>query len=158
MSATPDDPTGEALRRHPFLAGLDPADVDRLVPCATLRSRPAGERLAAEGDPADTFHLVVEGRVGIEVHVPRRGALVIATVEPGEVVGWSWKFPPHTWAFDAVALSDVTEIGLDAEALAAVLADHPALDAEITRRLGAVVASRLRAARTQLLDVYGPPT
>ena len=37
---------------------------------------------------------------------PARGAVVIETIETGEVVGWSWLFPPYRWHFDARALDD----------------------------------------------------
>ena len=29
---------------------------------------------------------------------------MIETLEAGEVVGWSWLFPPYRWHFDARAL------------------------------------------------------
>lgn len=143
------------LAAHPFMDGLAHDDVAALASCGEVRHHPAGHRVAGEGDPAEGFHLVVSGRVGIEAHLPRRGALVVASVEAGQVLGWSWLFPPHLWAFDAVAMTAVTEVVLGATPLHAVLAERPVLAAEVTRRLGAVVAERLRSARTQLLDLYG---
>lgn len=147
-----------ALAGHPFVDGLATEDVEALASCGALREHPAGGRVAVEGDPAEGFHLVVAGRVGIEAHLPRRGAVVVATVDAGEVLGWSWLFPPHLWSFDAVAMTGVTEVVLGATPLHAVLADRPLLAAEVTRRLGTVVAERLRSARTQLLDLYGAGT
>jgi CRP/FNR family transcriptional regulator, cyclic AMP receptor protein len=144
-----------ALASHQFLQGLDPADLDALGGCGGSRHVPAGAHLAREGEPAEHFHLVTSGRVGIEAHVPRRGAVVISTLDVGDVFGWSWLYPPHRWDFDAVAMDDVDEVVLGVEPLRRVLAERPALDAELTRRLGAVLAARLQSARTQLLDLYG---
>ena len=113
--------------------------------------------MAREGDPADGLHLLVEGRISLETHLPRRGDVVLSTVEPGGVVGWSWMFPPHEWQVDAVAAVDSTAVVLEAGPLRAVLEARPRLDAEVTRRLARVVTGRLVEARTQLLDLYGTP-
>ena len=64
-----------------------------------------GQLLFREGDPADTFYLVRHGSVALETFVPARGPVMIETLEAGEVVGWSWLFPPYRWHFDARALS-----------------------------------------------------
>lgn len=144
-----------ALAAHRFCEGLEEADLRALAGCGELRRLPSGIRLATEGEPAAHFHLVTSGRVGIELHVPRRGPVVVATLGAGDVFGWSWLYPPHHWDFDAVALDDVEEVALEVDSLRQVLAEHPPLDVELTRRLGAVLAARLHSARTQLLDLYG---
>lgn len=159
MSAPGHDPTVlEVLRAHPFLAGLGDDDLEMLATCGRIREVTAGEVLAREGRAADGFHLIIEGRVSVEVQAPHAGGVVVSTVGAGEVLGWSWRFPPHRWFFDAVAMVDSVTVFLDVDALRAVLAARPSLDAEITARLGAVVTDRLRDARSQLLDLYGATT
>lgn len=146
------------LRAHRFLDGLDDGAIDLLAGCARLVSYRSGERIAREGDPADGLVLVLDGRVAVETHLPRRGTVVLATVEAGGVLGWSWLFPPHHWDFDATATTDVDAVLLDAEALRSMLADHPHLDVELTRRIGRAVTERLVDARRRLLDLYAPPS
>jgi CRP-like cAMP-binding protein len=153
----PDPAVLAAVRAHTFLAGLSDDDVEELAGCGQLCAVGAGEVLAREGRPADGFYLIVDGRVAVEVQAPHAGHVVLSTVGAGEVLGWSWRFPPHRWFFDAVAVVDTTAVLVDVEALRAVLAARPALDAEITGRLGTVVTQRLREARKQLLDLYGEP-
>ena len=54
----------------------------------------AAQYLFREGDPADVFYVVRHGSVALETFVPARGAVTIETLEAGEVLGWSWLFPP----------------------------------------------------------------
>ena len=73
----------------------------------------------------------------------------------GDVIGWSWLYPPHLAHFDVIALDPVRTVAIDAQALRdACAADHN-LGFEITYRLGRVVAARLEATRLQLMDIYG---
>jgi CRP/FNR family transcriptional regulator, cyclic AMP receptor protein len=144
-----------AVSAHPFLAGLDPRLVARIVPLAQLVEYPLGAWIARVGLPADQFLLLTEGRAGIEITAADRDPLIVATVHAGDVVGWSWFVEPHVWHFDVVALDDVQALAIDAAALrAACTADHE-LGYQLGTRLTAVVASRLEATRHQLIDVYG---
>jgi CRP/FNR family cyclic AMP-dependent transcriptional regulator len=146
-----------AVMAHPFFAGLDPRLMARIVPLAQPVEYPAAAWIARVGTPADRFLLLTGGRVGIEIAAADRDPLIVTTVHAGEVVGWSWFVEPHEWHFDVIALTDVTALSLDAEALrAACAADHE-LGYQLGNRLIRVVASRLGATRHQVVDVYGRP-
>jgi CRP-like cAMP-binding protein len=90
----------------------------------------------------------------LDLHVPGRGAAVIETIASGEVLGWSWLFPPYTWHFGATALADTCAIEFDARAVRAVCDADPALGYALTLRFLGVMADRLQAARIRLLDLY----
>lgn len=144
-----------AVMAHPFFAGLDPRLTAQVVPLAHPVEYSATAWIARVGTPADRFLLVTGGRVGIEIAAADRDPLIVTTVHAGEVVGWSWFVEPHEWHFDVVALSDVTALAIDAEALrAACVADHE-FGYQMGSRLIRVVASRLGATRHQVVDVYG---
>jgi hypothetical protein len=96
----------------------------------------------------------MSGRAGIEINSPGREPLIVATVDAGGVVGWSWFFE-RPWQFDVVALDDVRSVAIDAGRLLDACGDSAGLRDEITVRLLQVVASRLEATRHQLVDVYG---
>ena len=83
-------------------------------------------------------------RVAIEVHAPTRGSLTIETIEPGEVVGWSWLFPPYRWHFDARAVSPVRATGFDGACLRGKCDDDPALGYDLMRRFAQVFIDRLQ--------------
>jgi CRP-like cAMP-binding protein len=111
--------------------------------------------LFREGEPADIFYLLRRGRVALELHAPERGGLVIDTIEPDEVVGWSWLFPPYRWHFDARAASEVRAVAFDGACLRGKCDDDKELGYELMKRFGQVMIDRMQHARVRLLDVYG---
>lgn len=143
------------LAEHPFLAGLAPEQHQLLVGCARNHSFRPGNYILREGDPADEFFLVRDGRVALEIAAPGRAPVVIATLGPGEIVGASWLVEPYRWMFDARAIEPVRAIGLDAACLRGKCDADPALGYEMMKRFLPIVVNRLNATRLQLLDVYG---
>jgi CRP/FNR family cyclic AMP-dependent transcriptional regulator len=145
----------QLLTTHAFFAGLDPHLIDKVADLATVAEFPVGTWIARSGTDAGTFHAVIEGRAGVELAAADRAPLVVATVHPGEIVGWSWYVEPHRWHFDVVALDHLRTVAIDGGLLrAACIADHE-LGYHLGRRLTRVVASRLESTRHQLMDVYG---
>ena len=141
----------------PVFAGLDEGHAAQLAGCAQTTGWQAGEMLFREGDPADAFYVVRRGRVALELFVPNRGALTVETIEPGEVVGWSWLFPPFRWHFDGRAVESVRAIAVDGACLRGKCEDDPDLGYDLMRRFSQVMLDRLQAARLRLADVYGNP-
>ena len=139
----------------PALSGLAPAHLELIVGCAQNTRVEAGAYLFREGDAADTFYVVRSGAVALEIHVPARDAVVIETLHEGDLLGWSWLFPPYRWSFDARALEPVGAIAFDGACLRGKCeADHD-LGYELMQRMSQVIIERLQATRLRLLDVYG---
>src|SRR5215469_14300567 len=117
-----------------------------------------GEYIFRDGEAADSFFLIRHGSVALEAFVPTRGHVVIETIEAGEVLGWSWLFPPYRWHFDARVVEPTRAIALDGVCLRTKgEADHD-LGYELVKRVAQIMMQRLQATRLQLLDVYGVPT
>jgi CRP/FNR family transcriptional regulator, cyclic AMP receptor protein len=141
----------------PVFAGLADTYAAQLAGCARTTGWNDGATLFREGDPADAFYLVRRGRVALELFVPNRGPLTIETIEPGEVVGWSWLFQPYRWHFDGRAVGPVRAIQLDGACLRNKCDADPALGYELMRRFSQVMLERLQATRLRLADVYAVP-
>jgi CRP-like cAMP-binding protein len=146
----------DALASHPFARGFSPAQLRTLTTCLDGETTwvPDAFLVSADG-VADHCYLLVEGAAVISADSPGRGRRSIQTIHAGDLLGWSWLFPPHRWAFDAVALTPTRAIVLDAAKLRGAIDDDPAFGLEVVRRVGATVADRLNATRLQLLDLYG---
>lgn len=140
---------------HPFLADLDADQRARVARCARLVEVGPGTLLCAEGSPAEALFFLLHGHVSIALHDPGRGEVVVETVGPGGVVGWSWLLPPYRWSFDARASEPVTAIAVDAACLRRALADDPALGAALLGRVAASLLEKLQSTRLRLLDLYG---
>lgn len=115
-----------------------------------------GDYIFREGDPADTFFAIREGMVALEVGAPARPRLVIETLEPGEVLGWSWLFEPYRARFDARAVGTVHAVAFDGACLRGKCDTDHELGYELMRRFAQVIIARLQSTRLRLLDVYGP--
>ena len=139
----------------PVLGGLAPHHLEMIAGCGVNAHFPAGALLFRTGEPADRFFLIRGGLVALELAVPQHDPLTISTLHDGEIVGWSWLFEPHRWAFDARAVEDPAVIAFDGACLRGKCeADHE-LGYQLMRRFAAVLVDRLQATRLQLLDVYG---
>jgi CRP/FNR family cyclic AMP-dependent transcriptional regulator len=144
------------LAEHPFFSGLEPRHLALLVGCAAnVRFNP-GEFLFRQGEAANQFYLIRHGQVAIEIHAPERGAIILQTLDAGEVAGWSWLVPPHEWRFDARAVELTRAIALDGECLRRKCAEDHDLGYELLKRFARVIAERLEVARLQLINLHGP--
>ena len=139
----------------PFFAGLDDAVLTVLAGCARNVRFEAGETLFREGDAADTFLVVRQGSVALELFAPARGPMIIETIDAGEVIGWSWLFEPYRWHFDARALTRVRATAFDGACLRGKCEADTALGYDLMRRFAQVMIERLQWTRLRLLDVYG---
>ena len=143
------------LRGHKFFAGLDSEYLTLLSGCASNVVFAADSFLFREGEPAETFYLIRDGKVALEIAAPGRGALVVQTLGPGNVAGFSWLFDPHRWEFDGRAVERVLAVQMDGACLRGKCDADPRLGYELMQRFAGLMTSRLQATRLQLLDVYG---
>lgn len=144
----------DLIQEHPFFAGLDAAFLDTIAGCASNIHFAAGDYLFHEGGPADYFYLLRSGRVRLETVVPGRAPVVLETIQTGEVIGWSWLFPPYLWQFDAVAADAVRATAFDGKCLRGKGEENHHLGYELALRSAQIMMQRLQATRLQLLDVY----
>jgi CRP-like cAMP-binding protein len=143
------------LHDVPLFQGLAPAALELIAGCGSNVRFRKGELLFHDGGEADSFFVLRHGSVALETFVPARGAVTIETLDAGEVVGWSWLFPPYRWHFDARALSLVRATSFDGACLRGKCAADPQLGYELMSRFAQVVIQRLQWTRIRLLDVYG---
>jgi CRP/FNR family transcriptional regulator, cyclic AMP receptor protein len=143
------------LHDLPIFEGLQPADLELIAGCASNVRFREGEPLFREGDEANSFYVLRHGTVALETYVPARGPFTIETLDAGEVVGWSWLFPPYRWHFDAHARSLVRATRFDGACLRGKCESDPRLGYELMSRFAQVMIDRLQSTRLRLLDVYG---
>jgi CRP/FNR family cyclic AMP-dependent transcriptional regulator len=152
----------EALKNlvveHPFARGLAERYVQLLEGCASNVVFKAGEFIFREGSKADQFYLIRHGKVVLEVYAAERGAIPIMTAGEGEVLGWSWLFPPYRWQFDARAIELTRAIALDGKCLRQKCEEDHELGYELMKRVVQIVEQRLQATRLQLLNIYEVPS
>jgi CRP/FNR family cyclic AMP-dependent transcriptional regulator len=144
-----------ALATHPFLHGMSADQLGILAEAACDVRFPVRYRLFEDGGNATRFWLIQCGHVSLDLHVPGEGPVVIETIGMGELLGWSWLFPPYKWAFGAVAATAVEAFEFDAPTVRKLCAADPALGYELNQRITEVLAKRLRATRIRLIARSG---
>lgn len=151
----------ESLKRilgeSPFLKDLEPHHVELITGCASNVRYETGQYLFHEGEEAERFFVIRAGKINIEIYTPDRGPITIQTLEPGDVLGWSWLVPPYQWRFDAKATELVLAISLDGVCLRTKCEEDHDLGYQLLKRFTDIMDQRLEATRVRLVDVYGPP-
>lgn len=138
------------LEAHPFLSGLPREQVATLAEYASATNFVAGQWIFQEGDLANRFYLILDGCVALEAALPGGGTRVIDHIGPGEVLGWSWMFPPFRWHFAARSLVATKAIFVYGTWLLECCEADTALGYELTKRMAVVAIGRLQSARSQL--------
>ncbi len=139
----------------PLFQGMQPGHIQLITGCAANVRFEAGEYVGREGQPANRFWVIRQGRVALGIHAPGRGAVTIQTIGEGDVAGWSWLVPPHQLRFDIHAVTATRALMFDGKCLRGKFAGDHELGYELMQRFSHVMLRRLEAMSLQLLDLYG---
>jgi len=137
---------------HPFLIGMSEHHIRLLADCAMRSHFEAGHIIFREGETANRFYLIERGKVALESSTlgePVR----IEEIGDGDLLGWSWLFPPYAWHFTARALERTMAIFFYGTVLREYSEKDHSLGFELFKRMSAVMLRRLQAARQKLLNV-----
>lgn len=108
------------------------------------------ELLAREGEPADSFHVILEGRAAVRVTTPAGESAIVTVLGPdshfGEVSLLGGEGPRRT--ADVVALERVRTLAVPAAVFQALRRQNP----ELERFVSAILAQRVRELSEQLVE------
>ncbi len=108
-----------------------------------------------EGDLANRFYLIESGSIALESRADDAHRVLIQTVGGGEVLGWSWLFPPYYWHFDARTLQPTNAVFFYGTRLRTQCEEDHDFGYELIKRMASVAIRRLQAAREQMVEFYG---
>ena len=94
---------------HPFLIGMGERHIRLLADCAMRSHFHAGGVIFREGEAANRFYLIMRGKVGLESSTLGE-PIRIEEIHDGDLLGWSWLFPPYAWHFTSRALEETDAI------------------------------------------------
>ena len=139
---------------HPILIGMSEHHVRLLIDCAMKTRFDAGKMIFREGETANRFYLIEQGEVALESAAGEAEPVVVDTVRGGDLLGWSWLFPPYVWHFSARAVAPTSALFFYGTILRQYCEKDHGLGYELFRRMSEVMTRRLQTARTKLLDAY----
>ncbi|MFE1249460.1 cyclic nucleotide-binding domain-containing protein [Streptomyces sp. NPDC058735] len=137
-----------------LLTALPPPQRQRLVTLAREVSFPEDARIFESGGAADRFWVIRSGAVSLDQQVNSLQRVTVASLGAGDLLGWSWLFPPYTWDFGAVAFSPVRAYEFDAKAVLRLCEEDTELGLMLVRNVAEVLAHRLEMTRGKLMEQY----
>lgn len=145
-----------SVEKH-LLKALAPDHRERLLSVGREAAFPQGTRIFEERESADRFWVIRSGSVTLDLRLgegPR--PMEVATLRMGDMLGWSWLFPPYAWDFGAEALSPVRTVEFDGRRVQRMCDEDPAFGYALLRVVAEILAHRVHSARSRLLDRYAP--
>ena len=139
---------------HPFLAGMNPTHLALLTDCAISVQFRQGQTILREGEMANRFYLIESGRVVLESGEGFGEPVIIETIGAGDLLGWSWMFPPYVWHFTARAVEPTQAIFFYGTILREYCERDHSLGYELFKRMTPVMMKRLQSARRKMLSVH----
>ncbi|WP_460072194.1 cyclic nucleotide-binding domain-containing protein [Streptomyces sp. YKOK-I1] len=138
-----------------LLTALPPPQRRRLMELAREVSFPEDALIFEAGGRADRFWVVRSGAVSLIQQVTSVQRVTVASLGAGDLLGWSWLFPPYEWDFGAEAFSPVRAYEFEAQPVLKLCEEDPALGVTLVRIVAEILAHRLEMTRGRLLDQYG---
>jgi CRP/FNR family transcriptional regulator, cyclic AMP receptor protein len=151
-------PLAAAIAAHRFVQGMKPEHLKMLTDVAMFKQFDRDELIFREGEPANRFYLICNGKIALESRGNGESAPLVQFVGEGEVLGWSWLFPPYYWHFDARTVEPTNAIFFYGTRLRGQCEDDPTFGYDLMKRVAAIVIKRLQTTRVQLLQLQQAST
>jgi CRP/FNR family transcriptional regulator, cyclic AMP receptor protein len=159
---TQTEPKTEAMATrvalHPFLAGMNRTQLALLTDCAMASHFKPGQVIMREGENANRFYLIESGKVVLESGEDFGEPVIVEMIGAGNLLGWSWMFPPYVWHFTARAVEATEAIFFYGTILREYCERDNSLGYELFKRMSPVMLRRLQAARKKMLSLHAGQT
>jgi CRP-like cAMP-binding protein len=146
----------KALQTIEFTRDLEAGHLEKLASISTRVTFTEGATIFREGDISELVYLIEEGQVSVVTQVPGHGQVTMLTLGPGKLLGWSSLFPPERKTAGAISIEPTKVIAINATQLRELAQSDPGLGNSIMWRVAEIISKRLRAARTQILEIFEP--
>lgn len=140
----------EVVAAAPFYQDLAPDEIAELAAGLELRLFAPGEALMVQGAASDGAYVIASGAVAVAARLPGGGETAIAELGPGDLVGeMALLMKGGKRTATARALGEVEALFTDRRYFEAALHSLRPASLKVLRRLGLVIAERLRAIRAR---------
>ncbi|MBE9513614.1 MAG: Crp/Fnr family transcriptional regulator [Chloroflexi bacterium] len=141
----------DILRQSSIFSSLTPDELAELAGLAVERSLAPGEFVFWDGDAADRFYMVAEGRVRVLKASSLGKEFTIAFFGPGDMFGEVAVLENKPYPASAQAVGEARVLGIRREDFLAFLGSRP----QVALRIISILSGRLRDAQGRLRDLAG---
>ena len=149
--------TAGSLPDHPLFLGMGERERHILADCSMQATFEPGNLVVESGEPANCFYLIINGRIGLET-LGGLSPLRVQSIGAGDVLGWSWLFPPYYWHFNAMAEERTETIFFFGSRLLQECDRDHDFGYELFKRMSHILISRLQTTREKWIEAahYAP--
>ena len=148
--------TTEYLSAHEFFSGFSDDALKFLCDCSSIHEIKKGHILFRQGENADKFYVVRNGRLSLQMPAIIGPILEIQTLDKDQVLGWSWLISPYKWNFQTKAEEDSELLQFDGAAILARCEQDPKFGYELLKKFAALMSVGLNAARQKMMEEWNP--
>ena len=121
----------QILKQSPIFSALDEAELRELSPLAIERRYVDNETIFWEGDSAEWFYMVAEGRVKVTKLASTGKEIILSFFGPGDMFGEVAVFENKPYPASAQAISATRLMGIKRADLLEFLTKHPQVSLRI---------------------------
>ena len=141
----------ETLPDHPLFAGLALPLRQILAECAMRADFEEGDTVVEAGQPANCIYLVIRGSINLQTPGLQTPACV-QTIGTGDILGWSWLFPPYFWHFNALAREPTQTIFFYGSRLRQLCDRNHDFGYELIKGISQILIAHLQADRERWIE------
>ena len=147
----------QALKDCVLFSSLSDSELEQVASSAVEKQYEAGTTIFATGDSAEELFVIQEGRVAVQMTLPKSGTqasrrITVDVVTKNEIAGWSAIVEPYKYTFTAVCMQKAVALSIGGEKLRWLLRDNPKIGYEIMKGLTKVIAAGLNDTRQVLIS------
>jgi len=141
----------EILKKSLIFSSLNEEELSELAGLSIERSFQPNEFIFWEGDEADYFYVIAQGRIKVVKHASSGKEFIIAFFEPGEMFGEVAVFEGKPYPASTQVISASKVLGINRQNFLDFLATRP----KVALRIINILGGRLRDAQGRLKDLAG---
>ena len=143
------------LFAHGLLKGLAPDELEAFVNRCHQKTYANGTNLFMENTVATTLYMIIEGGIDLIFEMPKRenADTTIASLKPGDAVGWSAIVPPHTYRLSGYARGETTLLQIDRDTLNELFESNYHLAYIFMRNIAELTGERVNHVQDKLAKV-----
>jgi len=129
------------LKQGDLFWGMDTDFVKEAMDATTKENLEEGQVVFKEGDPAESFYILVKGR--IKLTLGEKSREVYVAYQPGEIIGWSSLIGREALSATARCMEPTIVSKVDRQRFLDILGKYPTEGATLFQRVATMLGNRL---------------
>jgi CRP-like cAMP-binding protein len=143
----------QQIQKFALFDGFSKQDIDVLCSVFEPCRFPGNTTIIEQGQPTDYLYILTAGRVTIRYKPYDGPPFIFATIEPGDVFGWSMALGRPRYTSAAVAEEDCQAYRLSKERLSQLCERNPEVVSILMERLVDRIIQRAQSAQGEIVNI-----